>query len=130
MRISDWSSDVCSSDLGIGEQLIAAGEAGIGQRLEQQPCVVRQHADIVWPAGRDLRGDAGDQLGDAMLVGFDADEAGIGMRLGQREQMTAVAEADLDAIAEIGSASCRERVWQYGKRSVAAVSLKQKTKAR
>src|SRR3546814_1806622 len=38
MRISDWSSDVCSSDLG----LIDAGAE------EQQPPAAQQHAVLVW----------------------------------------------------------------------------------
>src|SRR3546814_2721530 len=53
MRISDWSSDVCSSDLLVGslsylEQRVVAGRARVG-RVEQQ--AVRE---ALSPAGREL----------------------------------------------------------------------------
>src|SRR3546814_8939214 len=35
MRISDWSSDVCSSDL-VEEQMVALGEAGIDRALDRR----------------------------------------------------------------------------------------------
>src|SRR3546814_10049352 len=44
MRISDWSSDVCSSDLAAAVELLQAGEGNVGD-VEVQP-----HADRV---GRD-----------------------------------------------------------------------------
>src|SRR3546814_5759527 len=37
MRISDWSSDVCSSDLGIGRPFEGAHDAGRYQRRQAQP---------------------------------------------------------------------------------------------
>src|SRR3546814_16351783 len=45
MRISDWSSDVCSSDL--VDALLAAGESG-------EAAALAQGADAVAPAGEDL----------------------------------------------------------------------------
>src|SRR3546814_18509654 len=38
MRISDWSSDVCSSDLELCKR-------NDGQRQQEQPCVATQRAD-------------------------------------------------------------------------------------
>src|SRR3546814_2486746 len=41
MRISDWSSDVCSSDL---QRVVAAAQAAVEQR---QRCLGEQHVGIV-----------------------------------------------------------------------------------
>src|SRR3546814_1046934 len=81
MRISDWSSDVCSSDLARREEhdwTLRAGGAG---------------------AVRTLRG------GDRRLAdrGLSRRAAGGAQRRG----------GGPDAGAEIGRASCRERVCQY-----------------
>src|SRR3546814_9014418 len=67
MRISDWSSDVCSSDLGRAQEAVAVGQdfqpavglhalSGAGEHLEQ---------------GEDhvLLARAGDGVGDAQLFG-------------------------------------------------------------
>src|SRR3546814_18133316 len=78
MRISDWSSDVCSSDLApVG----ALGRAFAGK-----------HADRVFAAAP-----------------------------------VRIHAAGVRIVAEIGRASCRERVCQYVSISVVAVSLKKKT---
>src|SRR3546814_9646651 len=81
MRISDWSSDVCSSDLGD-----AAGLA------------VQQGARHVVPGHQ-----AGEE-GEMRLAGREAQVLGAGAA--QRLHGG-------DAAAEIGRASCRERVCQY-----------------
>src|SRR3546814_6563219 len=44
MRISDWSSDVCSSDLIRGFERLAAGEADILQQLRHRVELVQQFA--------------------------------------------------------------------------------------
>src|SRR3546814_13225220 len=49
MRISDWSSDVCSSDLAVAAH-------GVGADLEADPRGLRRHQD------RAVEGEAGDQL--------------------------------------------------------------------
>src|SRR3546814_2494613 len=72
LRISDWSSDVCSSDL---------GEAG--RDLARALLACDQHRLARFLAGPSLRADI------------------ISRR-----------KTELGPI-QIGSASCRERVWQY-----------------
>src|SRR3546814_12740808 len=99
MRISDWSSDVCSSDLR------SARDRGLV--LNAHPHIVlTQHAG----AERDeflalmLIGVHGDR--DVDLVGtisVTPDEEVIGARIIGRPRR----------IGEIGRASCRERVCQY-----------------
>src|SRR3546814_1356457 len=83
MRISDWSSDVCSSDLvaGAGGGVDGGGD-GVEARLRGLPLGQARAGDL---EGADL-GDGG------------ADHAG---------------EGGVAAPQEIGRASCRERVCQY-----------------
>src|SRR3546814_16930708 len=103
MRISDWSSDVCSSDLRCGDQ------TGVGQRADAQHQI-------------DLTQVLAVQVDEAVdQTQLDIDSR-IGLeKFGQgRRQMTATEGG------QIGRASCRERVCQYVKISVVAVSLKKK----
>src|SRR3546814_16186882 len=119
MRISDWSSDVCSSDL------LMIGELRQG------------------PGGRDLAGIADDmrhalRLSNAWLdalVDLEAAEQGaveldlqavplqpVFVRLAED---FAPRFAALGLSFQIGRESCRDRVWPYVSISVGAVSLKQ-----
>src|SRR3546814_7198253 len=78
MRISDWSSDVCSSDLARGAEVLAVLDGALHQ-----------------PVGGvldALRGLRGEDLPQVAAGGLDVRQ---------------------DALAEIGRASCRERVCQY-----------------
>src|SRR3546814_18457680 len=93
MRISDWSSDVCASDLFLMvlARDVALRHDGVGQQRYQH------HQEQ------------------------GADEADQGGHPDVRP-LGSVARID----AEIGRASCRERVGQYVSISVVADSLKQK----
>src|SRR3546814_18302944 len=99
MRISDWSSDVCSSDLAAADNL--------EDRYRQQSDAARAAAQKAVQAAKDKAArDA-----EKRLAKVDSDLAG----------KMAAAEAD-----EIGRASCRERVCQYVLIAVGAESLKKK----
>src|SRR3546814_4103411 len=96
MRISDWSSDVCSSDLGVE--------------------LTDDHAErsslMTW---RWLAGQCGAVV--ALALGFGHFFAGEG-GLTARENYAPFASVlglilTLGAFSEIGRASCRERVCQY-----------------
>src|SRR3546814_18281863 len=99
MRISDWSSDVCSSDL-----LCADHERSAAGPFAQAP---HRHA-----GGPRMKGVAID-IGTIHFIGI----GGIGMsgiaevmhNLGYKVQGTDIAES----YVEIGRASCRERVCKY-----------------
>src|SRR3546814_19893517 len=100
MRISDWSSDVCSSDLGeiaIAKRIEAGREMMIGGICES-PLTMR--ALVAW---RDQPKEGGILLRDVIDL-----EATYG------------AETDPSAAAaapagdELGRSSCRESVCQYG----------------
>src|SRR3546814_11604730 len=97
MRISDWSSDVCSSDLGVSATL----DVDLGGANLQSITAYRE-------------AKSGDTLDiDSLprnLVSFIAhtrqkqisEELQLSGKSGRREWI------------KIGNASCRERVWQYG----------------
>src|SRR3546814_3080693 len=85
MRISDWSSDVCSSDLLDGVALVRRQAFADGGRIGAAAPV----------AGDELRHQA-EALGEALPQGREV--AGL---------------VHQHAVAEIGRASCRERVCQY-----------------
>src|SRR3546814_5461330 len=76
MRMSDWSSDVCSSDLEVADGLVAVHIAEL-EAVE--------------------RGDGA--------------ELGVGLEDEVAEETQVLAA--LGCLAEIGRASCRERVCQY-----------------
>src|SRR3546814_17543825 len=105
MRISDWSSDVCSSDRPL------AGDCGHGVFLRVENANRRRGAAaIAAPAGA-----AAEQ---AVVTGTEG-EVGQPLALG-------IPRAAVDA-RQIGRASCRERVCPYVSISVVGVSLKKKS---
>src|SRR3546814_15802756 len=112
VRISDWSSDVCSSDL--------LGEAHRGKDLEVE---IGDHV---------LAAELGEgaPVGAAGIVHQDVDGAEFRQRRRHRLlQGRLVGDiARKDGRAELGRASCRERVCQSGWISVGAESLKKKAK--
>src|SRR3546814_16326178 len=97
MRISDWSSDVCSSDLAIGPTV----ERDAGKRA-LAPCLDSH--------GKPAIGHVAAKLFRRPLHG--PEDARLPQHAKQRMQ--------------IGRASCRERVCQYVEISVVAVSSTKK----
>src|SRR3546814_17994054 len=97
MRISDWSSDVCSSDLDALDQLAALGEA---EDLRQRPGrrVGLQAFDSAWRE----RQHAMRRLAAPHLLPGPGDH--------------------IELVPQLGREACRERVCQYVSISVGAVS--------
>src|SRR3546814_1814842 len=96
MRISDWSSDVCSSDLGAPLTPVAVFEGKVAaSNLLRDTTTVPDYAGVP---------TAVFTIPELVRVGLLEDEA-------------AAAGIDVDVrykdTGEIGRASCRERVWQY-----------------
>src|SRR3546814_12668695 len=94
MRISDWSSDVCSSDLLDHGIVDAAASQGGHQVLD----------------GADA---------DPVVIADERAELGVGHPVpDRRDRPSASGDVDADEgdprVHEIGRASCRERVCQYG----------------
>src|SRR3546814_16875955 len=104
MRMSDWSSDVCSSDLDVVGA--AQGHTMVAGLVEDFDCA-RRDVDAFDPPAR--------------IVARDAVRRQIAVRL---DIMKAAVVAAIQLA--IGRASCRERVCQYLLISVVAGSLKKK----
>src|SRR3546814_18411162 len=114
MRISDWSSDVCSSDLDQHGQVASRSHRDGDHRY--------LHVEDLAVAG--VAGETGQRI-DFLAVAqrFQVDhQAQVFGRLYRH-----VAEHLAHVEHEIGSASGRDNVCQYVKISVVAVSLKKKT---
>src|SRR3546814_14232926 len=103
MRISDWSSDVCSSDLGLAVR--SAVVAGVRGRV------------VVGHGTRRFRRRR--RRGGRLRVGFEQGRLG-----GLGRHRRPYAEGRSPAAADIGRSSCREGVCPSVEISVAAVSLK------
>src|SRR3546814_12499256 len=105
MRISDWSSDVCSSDL---RQFVDVDPLAAVARRHQPPAE---------------RPDPLDHPGD-IAIGIDAiAERHVARRILSRPEKDVAPLALGIEIAEIGKAPCRESVWPFGSFSVVCVYL-------
>src|SRR3546814_12298921 len=121
MRISDWSSDVCSSDL--------AFEAAVDLARHLAPGIVKAVENVGDRLAvlRDEEILHRHQLGNReTVVNFDQVElfARIGdasLLIGSGSRVTGVADMAAIPCIQIGRASCRERVCQYCEISVVAV---------
>src|SRR3546814_14339919 len=105
MRISDWSSDVCSSDL-VGQ----ARALGLALTAEPLPAEKAAEWGLIWKAVED---EALDAEVDALATRFASAPtqglAAIKTMISESWGHTPDAELDL----QIGRASCRERVCKY-----------------
>src|SRR3546814_21102099 len=103
MRISDWSSDVCSSDLAVER-----ASTGLGMLAEHPVLLPRgtvvPFAPVVAPDVLDERdGQQGQLVGRAPL----RDPAAHWLQSSPRSLVASYSSS------ELGRASCRERVCQY-----------------
>src|SRR3546814_5884657 len=109
MRISDWGSDVCSSDLGIARQL----DRGVGLGAVVDAAQALQHSVI---EGLHAEAQAVHAGGEVVLEAAVLGGAGIGFQrdLEPRREAQARAGALQERIdgLEIGRAPWREREWQ------------------
>src|SRR3546814_7813076 len=97
MRISDWSSDVCSSDL-VGVE-VQQRRHGRGRYRPSPPAPISG-------------GRSGGVDGDRGVLGQDLLALAVPEHdLVEEEELRHPEHAE--AAEEIGRASCRERVWQY-----------------
>src|SRR3546814_12127903 len=104
MRISDWSSDVCSSDLGAGCQPVLKFVPVVGEN--DGPLGLGRLRRLVSLKRRGERERLGLVLRGAFRFG------GRSVIRGRHDEPTGRFFAD-KRIDEIGRASCRERVCQY-----------------
>src|SRR3546814_20124851 len=113
MRISDWSSDVCSSDLILPEGRYRLADGHPGKALFGW--MSGQYRFDTYRSKREARG---------ARVLLTADVAAIAPMVAEMRAVALVR----DLVNKIGRASCRERVCKYVLLSVVAVSLKKKHK--
>src|SRR3546814_3916305 len=90
VRISDWSSDVCSSDLARQEEATKAAA----------------------PLLEKLKGLLGDRVEDVRVSARLTDSPSC-LAMSEWEMAPHMAHLLREAGQEIGRASCRERGWQY-----------------
>src|SRR3546814_4412466 len=103
LRISDWSSDVCSSDLRIeGDILEFVGHDGAGLGKGRHG-----HGIGVFAAG-ETRGHFGRRR-----IGLGGIDMAVIAEPRRRQRQHATKLAAAEDADEIGRASCRERVCQY-----------------
>src|SRR3546814_15536219 len=105
MRISDWSSDVCSSDLAQVDQL-AVGEAGAGQHRGHAPVhgveAVRLAEEVV---RRLAAADDARQLGDAVRLDVQLPAGLDNRRRARVVPATRAQRADLALVVAPGDAA-------------------------
>src|SRR3546814_15373244 len=108
MRISDWSSDVCSSDLCIfvlaGRARLGGAEDAIEARKRCEAAVERDRDQLVGRPARVRQQPPG--FYDAIVVQERAEMV--------EAQFVVHQLTNSPFRGEIGRASCRERVCQYG----------------
>src|SRR3546814_5320424 len=94
MRISDWSSDVCSSDLAVALDILVVGPAGVVDATANH----HLHA-----------------LVDILLDGLaDAVEAGDAVPLGIFEAAVVVVLEDLAVAVTLGARGCEAEIGDLG----------------
>src|SRR3546814_18018136 len=132
MRISDWSSDVCSSDLAAIAALIRAGLGGLADALPP-PAIVAEHPNTLDEARREALGlrrlpetleaaIAAWQADEAALGWFAPDfaESWLGVRRAELARLAGLAPAEICALyralyltarsGHIGRCPCSDRV--------------------
>src|SRR3546814_11547322 len=116
MRISDWSSDVCSSDLLTAGHVMGLG-GGVDDLVDRLHGEVEGHELDDGPEAVHRRADA--EAGEAVLGDRRVDHAA-------RAELVEQAQAHLVGALEIGRGSCGERVCKSVLTSVVAVKLNKK----
>src|SRR3546814_16963235 len=111
MRISDWSSDVCSSDLPD-----AAPEPKATPKSEKAPAKESEPAPAPRQESAPSKSEAlaGDRVKASPLARRLAEQKGLDLSsIKGSGQSSRLVKSDLDAGTAIGRASGRESVYQY-----------------
>src|SRR3546814_1206255 len=116
MLISDWSSDVCSSDLSYSPHAIAEHSVALmlslNRKIHRAYARVREgNFSLEGLLGFDMRGRAVGIVGTGQIgMAVAGILSGFGCRLLAYDPAP---DPGLTPLGEIGSASCRESVCQY-----------------
>src|SRR3546814_16554750 len=117
MRISDWSSDVCSSDLGRCMTNITAP-------MRRMRCAVYTRKSS--EEGLDMEFNSLDAQRESCEAYIASQRAEGWVCMRERYDDGGYSGGSLERPGQIGRASCRDRVCQYVEISVVDVSLKKK----
>src|SRR3546814_17236716 len=114
MRISDWSSDVCSSDLESGsERVIHTLRANDDLGCSAEACEFAEafasHNVTQATLGTDVR-----LCAISVKATFTVDGQELFLDIVRRHAVPIVCDGNRDIIGQIGRATGRERVCQYG----------------
>src|SRR3546814_15297956 len=120
MRISDWSSDVCSSDLSQAQvQSLLQQRQAIAAQQSQEEERARQTAfneveQAAWPKFVETVPELADPAKGRQVIA-DIVQYAVAEGLSQEAFRAGVVNSHEMRLLwkEIGRASCRERVWQY-----------------
>src|SRR3546814_12238562 len=139
MRISDWSSDVCSSDLAVPDPARAGAQCG-AHRAGRAPLTAALAVADAVDRVRQSRHGAGHRGSALFTETADRERGSDGSLAGGSENETGRAIAARPAVfrhlawrraprtgvrtAQLGRASCRRRVFQTVQITVVAGSLK------
>src|SRR3546814_16731671 len=120
MRISDWSSDVCSSDLGLA--WFSQHSQGFDETGGSAALRSRGQTDNITTTTLGLRGKTVLEMGrqDVRLT------AGLGWRHASGDVNATRPMSFIQGNGEIGRAPCRERVCKYVRFQVVAGNSKNK----
>src|SRR3546814_14851177 len=115
MRISDWSSDVCSSDLHVSRCCRMSSAIALSDRRHAEQIAVLRAELACAQAARGLVLSFGIAAVDGRLADGGLDSAGLHEIAAASATLSDDAAATLFAAGlEIGRASGRERVGEYG----------------
>src|SRR3546814_15403938 len=106
MRISDWSSDVCSSDLVEEQLLLRRGGAHFDEAPRAQDEFLDRGAD---PPHR-IGGKAKAALGVELLHALHQADIALADQLADRQAVAAIAHRDLGDEAEVRGDKLRRRL--------------------
>src|SRR3546814_18084815 len=129
MRISDWSSDVCSSDLcaksGAGHVFLRIPDIALRAQIRDTEIAAehfRCHPfnELVERRSRQRHIERQEVTPETTCVGHAQEN--LAQRIGEQEDVAEMDDA-VEVVAQNGRASCRERVLQYVQITVVAVSL-------
>src|SRR3546814_1008952 len=117
--MSDWSSDVCSSDLG-KVAIITGGGSGIGKATAKllasrgaKVAVTGRTVANLTKTASELEAAGGQEMAVAMDVSNEESIAnGIAQVVDQFGRLDIMHSNAAQTGAEIGRAACRDRVWQ------------------
>src|SRR3546814_14073901 len=126
MRISDWSSDVCSSDLGVCELALGVGEfpelaadlETSGRPVPSDDVVDRDLSGVPMQPPDQVAQHGWPHVAAPVITQHRAGPRASHDQVAALQVASPVADADVEhpselLSVEIGSASCRERVCQY-----------------